>query len=148
MSSVFDAGAFRIVCGSIACSAPDVFAGWLHRYGGDRLVLGADVRDGFVAVNGWMEQSSTGVSDLLKKFLPSGLSTVIVTDIAKDGMLSGPSVELYRSLMEEFPQLQTVASGGVGSMSDIEALDAAGVPAVVVGKAIYEGKIDLRAAVL
>lgn len=148
VSSAFDAGAFRVICGSVACSAPELFVSWLELYGGEKIVLGADVRDGLVAVNGWMEQSSTGVSDLLKKFLPSGLSTVIVTDIAKDGMLSGPSVELYRSLMEEFPQLQTVASGGVGSMSDIEALDAAGVPAVVVGKAIYEGKIDLRAAVL
>ncbi len=148
VSSAFDAGAFRVICGSVACSAPELLASWLELYGGEKIVLGADVRDGLVAVNGWMEQSSTGVSDLLKKFLPSGLSTVIVTDIAKDGMLSGPSVELYRSLMEEFPQLQTVASGGVGSMSDIEALDAAGVPAVVVGKAIYEGKIDLRAAVL
>ena len=142
VSSVFDAGAFRIVCGSIACSAPNVFAGWLHRYGGDRLVLGADVRDGFVAVNGWMEQSSVSVGSRVGRLLQEGLKTAVVTDISRDGMLSGPSLPLYRELSEAFPALEIVASGGVGCVDDILALDRAGIPAVIVGKAIYEGRIS------
>ena len=103
----------------------------------------ADVRDGLVAVNGWLEKTSVTADDLLAGFVPDGLQSVIVTDISRDGMLSGPAIPLYRELMEKFPGIQVIASGGVGSMSDIEALDDAGVPAVIVGKAIYEGKIKL-----
>ena len=143
-ASAFDAGAFRVICGSIACSAPEQFISWLSAYGGGKIVLGADVRNGFVSVSGWREDTSVRVSELLKMFVPRGLATVIVTDISRDGMLSGPAVDLYRSLMKEFPEVEVIASGGVGSMADILALDAAEVPAVVVGKAIYEGRIDLK----
>lgn len=141
--SVFSAGASRSICGSVACTCPDTFAGWLKEFGGDRIVLGADVRDGLVAVKGWLEKSDMKAEDLLRRFSLDGLQTVIVTDISRDGMLSGPAVELYAGLMEEFPDVRVIASGGVGSMADIEALDRAGVPAVIVGKAIYEGKIRL-----
>ena len=143
VSSAFSAGAFRLICGSVACSRPELFISWLGKYGGDRLVLGADIRDGLVAVKGWKEKSGATVQDLLEKFIPEGLRTTIVTDISRDGMLGGPAVGLYRTLLGEFPDVEVIASGGVGSMADIEALDAAGVPAVVVGKAIYEGKITL-----
>lgn len=143
VSSAFSAGAFRLICGSVACSRSELFISWLGKYGGDRLVLGADIRDGLVAVKGWKEKSGATVQDLLEKFIPEGLRTTIVTDISRDGMLGGPAVELYRALLGEFPDVEVIASGGVGSMADIEALEAAGVPAVVVGKAIYEGKITL-----
>ena len=143
LASVFDAGAYRAICGSVACACPDAFAGWLKEFGGDRIVLGADVRDGLVAVKGWLEKSDMKAEYLLRRFSLDGLQTVIVTDISRDGMLSGPAVELYAGLMEEFPDVRVIASGGVGSMADIEALDRAGVPAVIVGKAIYEGKIRL-----
>ena len=136
---------FRAVCGSVACSEPDTFISWLKKYGGEKIVLGADVKDGFVAVNGWLEKTGMKADDLLSAFIPEGLRTVIVTDISKDGMLSGPAVQLYVDLLCAFPSVQVIASGGVGSMSDIEALEEAGVPAVIVGKAIYEGRIAIEA---
>ena len=145
LASVFDAGAFRAVCGSVACSEPDTFISWLKKYGGEKIVLGADVKDGFVAVNGWLEKTGMKADDLLSAFIPEGLRTVIVTDISKDGMLSGPAVQLYVDLLCAFPSVQVIASGGVGSMSDIEALEEAGVPAMIVGKAIYEGRIAIEA---
>ena len=104
-------------------------------------VLQIDTRDGRVAVNGWQEASAIGVEELIGRFADSGLRQVICTDIAKDGMLSGPSVDLYRKLLERFPRIELTASGGIGSWDDIEELDRAGVPCVVVGKAIYEGRI-------
>ena len=113
-------------------------------YGGKRIVLGADVRNGTVAVNGWLENTSVTVSGLVGKFLDAGLETVEVTDISRDGMMSGPASDIYVGLMREFPETVFVASGGIGSEADIRALDDAGVPAVIVGKAIYEGKIDLK----
>ena len=133
LASVFDAGAYRAICGSVACAEPDRFIGWLKDFGGERLVLGADVRDGLVAVKGWQESSSAGIGDLL-----SGADY-----LHADGMLSGPAVGLYRELLSGYPDIGLVASGGVGTMDDIEALEEAGVPAVIVGKAIYEGKIKL-----
>ena len=114
---------------------------WLTEFGPERIVLGADTRDGRVAVNGWQEASAIGVEELIGRFADSGLRQVICTDIAKDGMLSGPSVDLYRKLLERFPRIELTASGGIGSWDDIEELDRAGVPCVVVGKAIYEGRI-------
>ena len=141
--SVFNAGACRAICGSVACSEPDAFASWLREFGGERIVLGADVKDGSVAVNGWLDKSDASASDLISRFVPEGLLTSIVTEISRDGMLAGPAIALYQELMQKFPEVQVVASGGVGSMADIEALDRAGVQAVIVGKAIYEGKIAL-----
>ena len=141
--SVFNAGACRAICGSVACSDPDAFASWLREFGGERIVLGADVKDGSVAVNGWLDKSDASASDLISRFVPEGLLTSIVTEISRDGMLAGPAIALYQELMQKFPEVQVVASGGVGSMADIEALDRAGVQAVIVGKAIYEGKIAL-----
>lgn len=144
VSSAFGAGAARVICGSVACSDPDLFSSWLKTYGGGRIVLGADVLDGFAAVNGWQEKAEVSVSDLLGRFVPEGLATAVVTDVSRDGMLGGPAVDLYSGLMGEFPGVEIVASGGVGSLKDIEALDLAGVPAVIVGKAIYEGRIGIK----
>ena len=143
VSDVFNAGASRVVCGSIACSAPETFMEWIRKYGGERIVLGADAMNGKVAVNGWNEDSGLSLYELLENYSGTGLKSVIVTDISRDGMLEGPSVDLYSSLISRFQELTVIASGGVGKIDDIVALDRAGVESVIVGKAIYEGKITL-----
>lgn len=144
LDSAFNAGAYRIVCGSIACTDPETFISWIGKYSGGRIVLGADVRDGKVAVNGWLDSTSLTPEELFGFFLPHGLKTAAVTDISRDGMLSGPAVELYRRLADSFPDLEITASGGVASLADIEALARAGLSSVIVGKALYEGRISLR----
>ena len=144
LSSVFSAGATCAIAGSVAVRKPALFREWLRAFGPARMILGADVRGREVAVKGWLEQTSTTVDELIGSFLPDGLQNVICTDISCDGMLQGPSVELYRSLMAAFPAVGFTASGGVGSMKDIEALSEAGMPSVIVGKAIYEHRISLK----
>lgn len=143
LQSIYDAGADYCILGSVAVLQPDVFERWLSRLGA-KIILGADVRNGLVAVKGWQEDSSTTVEELLLRFGKSAGKEVIVTDIGRDGMLQGPSFDLYSSLMQRFPELSFTASGGVSSMDDIKALDSAGVPAVIVGKAIYENRISLK----
>lgn len=144
LRSVFDAGAGRAICGSIAVREPELFAEWLAEFGGRRLILGADVRDGAVAIQGWMERSEITAQELIARFTPQGLSQVICTDIARDGMLCGTSAEFYAALQGEFPDVEITVSGGIGSIADIEALDAAGLRSVIVGKALYEGRITLK----
>lgn len=143
LGAVFDAGAAYAVVGSIAASQPELFDNWLRTYGADRMVLGADIKDGKVAVKGWLEQSSLTVEALIERFLPQGLNQVICTDITKDGMLQGPSFELYTHLSKTFPGVSFTVSGGISSIDDITALARAGLPRVIVGKAIYEGRITL-----
>ena len=115
---------------------------WLQAYG-SRIILGADVRDGKVAVSGWLEDSGIGLEDLLGRFLPAGLEQAIVTDISRDGMLQGPSFDLYKGLQEQFPALKVIVSGGVSSMDDVRRADEMGLPGIIVGKAIYENRITL-----
>lgn len=147
LKSVFDAGAAYAIAGSKAVSDPGMVSGWMEGYPG-RIILGADVRlsgeEWRVAVKGWTELSAISLDELIDRYLPFGVKEVISTDISVDGCLSGPSVALYRHLLGRFPQIRVVASGGVASMEDVRALDAAGVPAVVVGKAIYEGHITME----
>ena len=143
VDAAFEAGASRVVMGTTAVKDPELFSSLLAEYGSGRIVLGADARGSKVAVRGWTETSAIDISTLLGSFLPA-LSEVIVTDISKDGMLSGPDPGFYKSLMTAFPSLTITASGGVGSIQDINALDLAGVPAVIVGKALYEGRIRLE----
>ena len=123
---------------------PELFMGWLKRYGAEKIILGADVRHGKISINGWKEDSGEDLLPFLKKYVDAGVRNVLCTEISKDGTLSGPAIDLYKDIMAEYPQLHLIASGGVSSKEDIEALDAAGIPAVVFGKAIYEGRIDLR----
>lgn len=144
LRDVFNAGASYAIIGSVAAKSPDVFVSWLQQYGPDSMVLGADVRDREVAVNGWLEQSQHSIDALIDIFVPHGLSQVVCTDIACDGMLQGPNFDLYQCLMQKYPDLVFTASGGIGSMDDIERLDAMGMPRVIIGKAIYEGKISLK----
>lgn len=143
VNAVLEAGASRVILGTMAVKDPGLFKSLLLEYGPDKIVLGADVRGTKVAVSGWTETSGAEITSLLDSFLPD-LSEVIVTDISKDGMLTGPDPEFYKSLMARFPDLVITASGGVGSVRDIRALEAAGVPAVIVGKALYEGRIKLE----
>lgn len=143
IESVFSAGADYVIVGSVAVLKPELFRQWLGLYG-ERMILGADVRGNAVAVKGWVETSGCTIDELLREFIPFGLKNVLCTDISRDGMLEGPSVELYRRLMADFSGLSFTASGGVSSMKDIEVLDAEGVGKVVVGKAIYESKISLE----
>lgn len=143
LQSVFDAGAKYAVVGSVAASQPKLFERWLAQYGGERMVLGADVREGKVSVNGWMEDTSLTIDQLIDRFLPHGLTQVICTDISRDGMLQGPADALYVRLHEKYPSLRITVSGGISSMADIRRLEEAGLDRVIVGKAIYEGHIKL-----
>ena len=140
----FDNGAQMVTVGSIAVTHPDLFLGWVSQYGADRFILGADVRNGKISINGWKDDSEEDLLPFLEKYIRAGVRNVLCTEISKDGTLSGPAIELYKKVMEAYPQLHLIASGGVSSINDIKALDAAGIPAVVFGKAIYEGKINLQ----
>lgn len=140
----FECGAAMVTGGSIAVKEPELFTGWVERYGSDRIILGADVKDGNVAVNGWKEQSKRDIQSFLDDYTAKGVSKVICTDISCDGMLAGPSLKLYQEILERHPQLYLIASGGVSSVGDIERLDEAGVPAVIFGKAIYEGRVTMK----
>ena len=144
IEKAFAADAAMVTVGSIAVTNPDLFMDWLEKYGADRLILGADVRHGKISINGWKEDSDEDLLPFLKKYVDAGVKHVLCTEISKDGTLAGPAVDLYRRVMETYPALHLIASGGVSSKEDIIALDAAGIPAVVFGKAIYEGKINLK----
>lgn len=140
----FDCGAQLVTVGSVAVTHPDLFLRWVGEYGPDRLILGADVRNGKISINGWKEDSTEDLLPFLRRYVEAGVRNVLCTEISKDGTLTGPAIELYQSVMREYPSLHLIASGGVSSTGDIRALDRAGIPAVVFGKAIYEGRIDLE----
>lgn len=144
LEKAYEAGAALVTAGSIAITEPERYLNWLHKYGADRLILGADVRNGYVSINGWKEDSNVKLEDFLLRYMNEGTKNVLCTEISKDGTLAGPAIELYRSIMQRYPKCHLIASGGVGSTEDILALEAAGIPAVVFGKAFYEGKIDLK----
>ncbi|MBO5988574.1 MAG: 1-(5-phosphoribosyl)-5-[(5-phosphoribosylamino)methylideneamino]imidazole-4-carboxamide isomerase [Paludibacteraceae bacterium] len=139
----FECGASMVTGGSIAVKNPDVFLSWIEKFGAEKIILGADVKDEKIAVGGWIETTDLSLIPFIKKFKDKGVDKVICTDISKDGMLQGASNELYKKVLDNFPDLYLVASGGVSCMDDIKALNDANVPAVITGKAIYEGKIKL-----
>ena len=139
----FESGASMVTGGSIAVRCPDTFLRWLDTYGPDRIILGADARGGKIAAEGWTATSDRDIVPFIEGYASHGIRRVISTEISVDGTLEGPAVSLYRRILDILPELWLVASGGVGSISDIAMLDAAGVPAVIVGKAIYEGRISL-----
>jgi phosphoribosylformimino-5-aminoimidazole carboxamide ribotide isomerase len=148
LEKAFAAGAKMVTVGSIAVTKPELFMGWIEKYGAERMILGADVRNGKISINGWKEDSDEDLLPFLKKYIDAGVKNVLCTEISKDGTLAGPAIDLYKRVMDAYPELHLIASGGVSSKEDIEALDAAGIPAVVFGKAIYEGKIDLRELII
>ena len=143
LQAAFDAGATHAIAGSVAALKPQIFESWLSRYGA-RMILGADVRGGQIAVKGWQEQVPVGIDALVERFLPLGLEECIVTDISRDGMLEGPSSELYVRLQSAFPSLSFTVSGGISSVEDLRALDRLGLKKVIVGKALYEQRITLK----
>ena len=144
MQKAFDSGAAMVTVGSIAITDPERCMGWIEKYGADRIILGADVRNGKISINGWKEDSAEDLLPFLQKYIDAGVRNVLCTEISKDGTLTGPAIDLYKRVMDAYPQLHLIASGGVSCIDDIKALDAAGIPAVVFGKAIYEGKINLE----
>ena len=144
IEKAFNSGAAMVTVGSVAVTQPELFHRWLQKYGSERIILGADVRQGLISINGWKEDSSEELLPFLKRYIDMGVKNVLCTEISKDGTLSGPAIELYKEVMAEYPSLHLIASGGVSSMDDIVRLNDAGIPAVVFGKAIYEGKINLK----
>ena len=144
IEKAFASGASMVTIGSIAVTQPDLFMGWLKKYGAERIILGADVRHGKISINGWKEDSAEDLLPFLQKYVDAGVKNVLCTEISKDGTLAGPAIDLYKEVMAAYTEMHLIASGGVSSLDDIKALDAAGIPAVVFGKAIYEGKINLN----
>ena len=144
IEKAFASGASMVTVGSIAVTQPELFTRWMEKYGAEKMILGADVRHGKISINGWKEDSAEDLLPFLKKYIDAGVRNVLCTEISKDGTLAGPAIDLYQQVMNTYPELHLIASGGVSSIDDIKALDAAGIPAVVFGKAIYEGKINLQ----
>ena len=144
MLIAFENGAQMVTLGSVAVKNPDLFKKWLHQYGAEKIILGADAKDKRIAVSGWMEDSSLELIPFLHDYTKEGIYKVLCTDISKDGMLQGPSIALYKEIMKEFPEMHLIASGGVSCLKDLIALEEAGIPAVVFGKALYEGRITMK----
>ena len=144
IEKAFSAGAAMVTVGSIAVTKPELFISWLQRFGAEKMILGADVRNGKISINGWKEDSEEQLLPFLKYYIDRGVRNVLCTEISKDGTLQGPATELYKDVMRAYPGLHLIASGGVSSNEDIETLDKEGIPWVVFGKAFYEGRIDIK----
>ena len=140
----FECGAQMVTGGSIAVKDRETFLGWIETYGTEKIILGADAKDKKIAVSGWQEVSELPILSFIESYTSKGIKKVISTDIARDGMLTGPSFELYKEILEQFPGLELIASGGIASMKDIHDLNEMGIPGVITGKAIYENKISLE----
>lgn len=144
IEKAFAAGAAMVTVGSVAVTHPELCEAWIKKYGAERIILGADVRNGKISINGWKEDSTEDLIPFLKKYVAMGIKNVLCTEISKDGTLQGPATLLYKQVMNEFPEMHLIASGGVSSNADITGLETNGIPAVVFGKAFYEGKIDVK----
>ncbi|MDR1707070.1 MAG: 1-(5-phosphoribosyl)-5-[(5-phosphoribosylamino)methylideneamino]imidazole-4-carboxamide isomerase [Prevotella sp.] len=141
---VFNSGASMVTGGSVAVRNKDLFLSWVARYGSEKIILGADCKDHKIAVSGWQESTSIDILSFLDEYRKDGLSKVVCTDISKDGMLQGPSIDLYKDILTAYPDLYLIASGGVSCFQDITDLEKAGLPAVILGKAIYENRVTLK----
>ncbi|NQU88065.1 MAG: 1-(5-phosphoribosyl)-5-[(5-phosphoribosylamino)methylideneamino]imidazole-4-carboxamide isomerase [Mariniphaga sp.] len=140
----FNSGAAMITGGSIAVKERETFLSWLENYGAEKIILGADAKDKMIAVSGWTEATELSIIDFIKSYSEKGIQKVISTDISRDGMLTGPSLELYQKILAEFPELGLIASGGIATIDDIYKLAEMKVLGVITGKAIYEGRISLN----
>lgn len=140
----FECGAKQITGGSIAVKNPELFQEWITKYGCEKIILGADANNGKIAVSGWLEESSENLIPFIENYLKKGITTVICTDIAKDGMLEGPSFELYKEILETVSDLKLIASGGISTFEEIPKLAELGCEGTIIGKAIYEGRISLK----
>lgn len=144
LRQVWDAGAEMFAVGSVAVLAPDEFRAWVERFGADRFLIGADVRDQKVAVHGWVDQTKLSLFDFITRLEKLGVEQISVTDITRDGELAGPPMDLYKEILEKYPKIQLVASGGVSSVSDLEELQSMGCSGALIGKAFFEGKIPMK----
>lgn len=140
---VFDSGAALATIGSLAINNKELFVAWLQQYGADHFLLGADVKNEKIAINGWQETSDVWIYDFIQDYLSYGIQQVFCTDVSKDGMLEGAAIDLYKNIVEKFPALLLIASGGVSSIDDLYKLEDVGCKGAIVGKAIYEGRIKL-----
>jgi len=147
IKKAFDKGASMVTIGSIAAIDPQTFFEWIAEYGADKIILGADVLNGKIAINGWKDNLQLDLFSFLKDNIEAGIRNVLCTDISKDGTLNGPSMELYGQIMKKYPNLHLIASGGISSNEDIFRLDKLGIPAVVFGKAYYEGRINAKSLI-
>lgn len=140
----FESGAQMVTGGSIAVKNPTEFESWITKYGSEKIILGADAKDGKIAVTGWLENTDSELIPFVENYYKKGIRKVICTDISRDGMLQGPAIALYRQILDKISDLWLVASGGVSNITDVEELDNKGIPAVIIGKAIYENRISLK----
>ena len=141
--TAFDSGASLVTIGSVASTSPELFLSWIDKYGTDKIILGADVRNGMISINGWKEDSQYSLFDFLDKYIEAGIINILCTEISRDGMLEGPATDLYKEIMQRYPNINLIASGGISCMKDIEVLDDNGIPSVVFGKAMYEERISM-----
>ena len=141
---IFNSGAALAAVGSVAVKQGELFQSWLVTYGAERFLLGADVKNEKLAVSGWAETTDVWIYDFIRDYMDKGVRQVFCTDINKDGLLQGPALELYKRIVEAFPELHFIASGGVSGMDDVHQLEEAGCKGVIIGKAIYEGRIKLN----
>jgi phosphoribosylformimino-5-aminoimidazole carboxamide ribotide isomerase len=140
---VLECGATYATVGSIAVKDETTFSSWLATYGADKFILGADVKDEKIAVGGWLETTDIWIYDFVEMYINKGVQQIFCTDVSKDGKLEGPSIELYKNIIAKFPDLHFIASGGVSSIKDVDALQELGCKGVIIGKAIYENRISL-----
>ena len=145
LKRALEAGASQVNIGSLAVKHPEILGEWIEAYGAHKFILSADVKEGFIAINGWKTLTDISLDAFIESFIEKGIQTVTSTDIAKDGMLSGPAIPLYEGIMKSFPHIQCIASGGVKGVEDLEALNKIGVYGAIIGKALYEGTIPLKA---
>ena len=145
ISRLFGLGVRQVNLGSIAVKDPALVQGWIATFGTEKIILSADVKNEKIAIGGWLEDSSIAVTDLINDYLKKGITYITCTDISTDGMLQGPNIALYKKLLKTFPSIKLIASGGVSGMEDIDKLKETGVDGVIVGKAIYEGRVSLAA---
>jgi len=143
IETVFNYGSDIATIGSIAVKNKEMFFSWIKKYGTEKIFLGADVKDEKIAIGGWLETTNVSIYDFIEENLNQGVLNVFCTDISKDGLLQGPSIELYKNMLTKFPQLNLTASGGVSQLSDLEGLKKIGCAGAIVGKAIYEGRITM-----
>ncbi len=144
IKDVFNNGANMVTIGSVAVNNPYLFNKWLKEYGPQKIILGADIKNGSIAINGWKDETKKSIYSFLEHYISLGIINILCTDITKDGTLSGPAYNLYTEILRRFPEINLIASGGVSSNEDIIKLDKLGVKAVVFGKAYYEHKIDIK----
>jgi len=144
VKQAFELGATKITAGSIAAKNPELVLDWISKFGPDKIILGADVNNRKIAINGWQESTELELDDYIESFISKGIQSVICTDISKDGMLKGSSIELYQQLRTKFPALKLIASGGVTSIQELDKLKTIDLDGAIIGKAIYENRITLK----